>query len=235
MNPAAEYAAEQEIKKSLKKKTGYDFKVKLEGYTLASMKKGIFKYLEITGKNIEAEGVEVPYANLKTITDYNWVDYTQNPVVYKSNMTFAYNLELSEKSINDALKNEEYQKTLQNVNKLAYPLFTINNVRVRIRHDKVHVIMEYNFPIAPVKKNRTFMVSTGFQVKDGKIQAKDIGIDNAYGNLGVDKVANLVNLLNPLSFTLSLMDTKKCDGKIENVNIVDNIIKVNGKIFVKGD
>ena len=47
--------------------------------------------------------------------------------------------------------------------------------------------------------------------------------------------SNLINLLDPLSFTLSILDKKKCNAKVENVKIVDNIIQINGKIFVKGD
>lgn len=235
MNPLAESIAEKVIKSSLKKETGAKFKVKFEGYTLSSMKKGIFKNLIITGKNVQVDDIEVPYIRLRTITDYNWVDYTQDPVVFKSDMTFAYDIDLSEKTINDALKSKEYRKTIQKVNKRAYPLFTVNNVMVKIRNNKVHVIMEYNFPISPAKQNKTFMVSTGFHVVDGKIKARNVGIDNAYGSLPIDKVTNLINLLDPLSFTLSMMDSKKCNAKIENVNIVDNIIKINGKIFVKGD
>lgn len=235
MNPIAESIAEKVIKKSLKKETGANFKVKFEGYTLSSMKKGIFKNLEITGKNVDVDGIEVPYIKLKTLSDYNWVDYTQNPIAFKSDMTYAYEMELSEKTINDALKSKGYRSTIQKVNKRAYPLFTVNDVRVRIRNNKVHVIMEYNFPIMPAKQNKTFMASTGFHVVNGKITANNVGIDSAYGNLPIDKVTNLINLLDPLSFTLSLLDSKKCNAKIENVNIVDNIIKINGKIFVKGD
>lgn len=235
MNPLAESIAEKVIKKSLKKETGANFKVKFEGYTLTSMKKGIFKNLVITGKNVEVEDIEVPYIRVRTLTDYNWVDYTQDPIVFKSDMTLAYDIDLSEKTINDALKSKEYKKTIQKVNKRAYPLFTVNDVRVKIRNNKVHVIMEYNFPIAPAKQNKMFMVSTGFNVVDGKIKAHNVGVDSAYGNLPLDKVTNLINLLDPLSFTLAMMDSKKCNAKIENVNIVDNIIKINGKIFVKGD
>ena len=235
MNPIAESIAEKVIKKSLKKETGANFKVKFEGYTLSSMKKGIFKNLEITGKNVDVDGIEVPYIKLKTLSDYNWVDYTQDPIAFKSDMTYAYEMELSEKTINDALKSKNYRSTIQKVNKRAYPLFTVNDVRVRIRNNKVHVIMEYNFPIMPAKQNKTFMASTGFHVVNGKITANNVGIDSAYGNLPIDKVTNLINLLDPLSFTLSLLDSKKCNAKIENVNIVDNIIKIDGKIFVKGD
>ena len=44
MNPIAESIAQKIIKKSLKKDIGEGkYKVKFEGYTLSSMKKGIFK------------------------------------------------------------------------------------------------------------------------------------------------------------------------------------------------
>ena len=235
LNPPAEGLAQSIIRKSLKKETGANFKVKFDGYTLSSMKKGIFKYLEITGKDVIVEGIEVPYVSIKTLSDYNYVGYTQDPVKFKSDMDFAYSMKLSEKSINDALKNKEYQKTIQKVNKLAYPLFTINDVCVRIRNNKVYIIMQYNFPISPAKQNKNFMISTSFKVENGQIKAHNIGLDKAYGNLSIDKITNLVNLLDPLSFTLDLMDSKKCKGKLDNLEIKDNLILVNGRLRCKGE
>lgn len=234
MNPLVERIAESQIRKSLKKETGAKFKVKFEGYTLSSMKAGVFKNLELTGKNTSVEGIEIPYINLKTLSEYNRIDYTVDPVIVKSDMTLYYEIHLSEKSINDALKSKEYKNIIQKVNKKAYPLFMLNDVQARIRNNKAYIIMDYNFPINPVGKNRTFMVSTNFSIINGIIKARDIGIDNAYGNLPLEKVTNLINLLDPLSFTLDLMNSQKCKGKIENVKMVDNIFQINGKIFVKG-
>lgn len=234
MNPLVECIAQSQIKKALKKETGADFKVKFEGYTLSSMKAGVFKYLDITGKNVTIEGVEIPYLKFKTLSEYNRIDYTSDPVLVKSDMEFYYEMHLSEKSINDALKSKEYRKTIQKVNKKAYPLFMLTDVRAKIKNNRVYIIMDYNFPINPAGKNKTFMVSTNFNVINGIIKARDIGLDSAYGNLPLEKVTNLINLLDPLSFTLDLVNTRKCKGKIENVKIEDNIFKVNGRMFVKG-
>ncbi len=235
MNPSAEFVAQRIIKKSLKKETAGKYKVSFDGYTLHSMKQGVFKNLKITGKDLTIEKMEVPYMSLKTLSDYNRIDYTQKPPVVKTDMVMAYEVDLSEKTINQALDHKEYKKTLEKVNKYAYPLFVLNNVDVKLRNDKVYIIMEYNFPIAPSKKNKTFMVATTLKALNGKVETKDIEIDSAYGNLSNSKVRNLIDLLNPLSFTLDLMNTQKCKGKIENVKIVDNIIKINGKIYVKGE
>lgn len=233
MNPIAESIAQKVIKKSLKKDIGKGkYKVKFEGYTLSSMKQGIFKYLEITGNDLIVEEIPVPYMNLKTLTDYNWVDINQNPAKIKSDMTFAYQLNLSEDSINTALKDEKYKKQLQKVNKIAYPLFAVNDTRMKIKNNRIHIIMDYSIPLATVK-NKTFMVSTNFKVENGKIRATNVGFDSAYGNLPLNKVINLINLLDPLSFTLDIMKDEKCNGKIENLKIEDNIIKIDGKIFVE--
>lgn len=234
MNPIVESIAEKAIKKSLKKETGAKFKVKFEGYTLSSMKAGVFKNLVIKGKNLTVEDIFLPYLELKTVTDYNRIDYTQNPVVAKSDMVFEYNLGLSEKSINDALKSKEYQKTIEKINKRAYPLFVLSDARIRIKDNRVYVIMSYNFPINPAKKDKTLVISTDFNVENGHIKAKNVGLNSAYGNLPIDKVTNLINLLDPLTFTLDVMNDNKCKSRIENVKIEDNIFQINGKMFVEG-
>ncbi|GEM_PF-1633866 len=233
MNPVSERIAQSVIKKALKKETKGKYKVKLNSYTLSSMKKGIFKDLEITGKHLEVNGIEIPYVKLMTITDYNWIDYNQTPVVFKSDMTFDYIMHLSENSINQALQTTEYKKNLEKVNKRAYPIFMISDVRVKLRNDKMHIIMEYNFPIKPAKKNRTFMVSSSLNVTNSKVKLTNIGFDNAYGSLPIEKVTNLVNLVDPLSFTLSLVDNKKCDGRFDSAKIEDDVVKIDGKIYIK--
>ncbi len=230
--PLAEWIAKRAIKKALKKETGADFDVQFEGYTTSSIKRGIFKTLEITGNDITFDDVMVPYVHLKSLTDYNYIDYTKNPMVYKSDMTFSYDLLLSEDSINAALKDSDYMKVITKVNKIASPVFVVKGVRTKIVNNKMYVITDYNFPIA-LTKDRVFIVQTDFQVVNGKIKAKNVKIDTSYGNLGLNKVANLINYLNPLEFTIDLLDDNKYTGNIENVNIVDNKVKVDGKIYVK--
>lgn len=95
--------------------------------------------------------------------------------------------------------------------------------------------MSYNFPISPSRKDKTFVVKTGLKVERNKISADDISFDSSYGALSADKVTNLINILDPLTFALDLMNTKKCNARIENVKIIDNIIQINGKIYVKGE
>lgn len=235
MNPIAESMAEHIIKSSLKKETGGKYKVKFDGYTVSSMKKGIFKNLEITGTDIVSEGITIPYVHLKSLTDYNYVDYTKDPVEFKSDMKFQYEMMLSDESMNTALKHSNYKAVLDNINNIAYPMFEVKGVSTKIMNNQLYILTEYNFPIAPSPKNKVFVASSGFNVKNSKIRAANVKLNSAYGNISLNKVANMLNLLNPLEFTLARLESKECDANVENVNIVDNKVKIDGKIIVKGD
>jgi len=235
MNSTAERIAQKVIKNLIEDESGYEFDVKLRGYTLSSMRQGIFKSLEIEGENFVVEDIPVVYGNIRTLSDYNWIDYKQNPPVCKTDMLFAFTVKLSEESINTALAKKDYSKILDQVNKKAFPLFTVKGVKVRIQNNKLYIIMSYNFPITPIQNDKTFVISTGLKVNNNKIWAENVAVSNKYGAMELNKVTNLVNKLDPLTYTLSLLNKKKCNAKIANVKIIDNLIEINGKIVVEGD
>lgn len=236
MSFVGEHVVKSGIKHALKREAPGRYKVKFKGYSLTSLKKGIFKYLEVTGKNVDAQGVEIPYLNVKTITDYNWVDYNQDPIVFKSNMELDCVLHLSDKSINDILKMAEYKKALAKINGKLYPMLVINELEVKIEDNRVHIKIFYNFPLALRDKDKKVIVSTRLKVSNNKICTYDVAFDKLYGsNLPLQKVTNLVNLLNPLNFVVKLIDGNQGNGKIEDIKIIDDIVIINGKIHIKGE
>lgn len=228
----AEYTVKKAIKKALKKETGTNFDINFEGYTVSSIKRGIFKSIEISGKDVKVDNIFIPYVHLKSLDDYNSIDYTKNPIEFRCDMTYAYDILLDDEAINTALKESDYNKILTKVNKIASPFFVIKNVRTKIVDNKLYIITDYNLPIA-ITKDRSFVAQSDFEVVNGIIKAKNVSIDTSYGNLGLNKVANLINYLNPLEFTLKILNEEKQKTTIENINIVDNKVKVDGKIYVK--
>ena len=230
-----ENIAASAIKHALKKEAPGRYKVKIKGYSLSSMKKGVFKYLEITGRHVNANEIEIPFFNIKTVTDYNRIDLSQNSVIIKSDMVFDCNMRLSEKSVNDALETEEYNKVLRKINKKMFPILTLNKVNIKIKNDRMHITMSYNFPLAPREKDRTFTFSSGINIANNEIRPSNISFDTANGNLPLSKVTSLINMLNPLNYTIKFLGDNQCDIKIEQAQIVDDNIIINGKIYIKGD
>ena len=86
ITPAVENFAQTVVKSALKKETGRNFKVKLSAYTLSSMRKGIFKSLDVYGNDVEIKGINLSFVHVYTLSDYNWIDYKQNPPVFKSDI-----------------------------------------------------------------------------------------------------------------------------------------------------
>ncbi|MBQ4115540.1 hypothetical protein IJD34_09080, partial [bacterium] len=136
ITPVVENFAQTVVKSALKKETGRNFKVKFAAYTLSSMRKGIFKSMEVYGNDVVVKGLNLSYVHLKTLTDYNWIDYRQNPPVFKSDINCAYEIGISESALNTALDLPEYQEKLKKVNKKAYPLFAVNDVDVKVNDSK---------------------------------------------------------------------------------------------------
>ena len=229
----AENTVKRMIKKSLKKETGANFDVKIQGYTTSSIKRGVFKYIELSAENVKYEELVIPYVHLKSLDDYNYIDYTKEPIEFMCDMTYAYDVLLDEKVINAALKDSDYNKILAKVNKIANPFFVITGVRTKIIDNKLYIITDYNLPLS-VTKDRSFVAQSDFEVVNGVIKAKNVKIDTSYGNLGLNKVANLINYLNPLEFAVDVLNGGKQKTTIENVNIVDNKVRIDGKIYIKG-
>ena len=235
VNPLVEHMISGAIKHSIKKELKGRYKVKFTGYTLSSIKAGVFKYMEITGHDIVVNDIPIPYTKIKTLSDYNRINYNKNPISIESDIELEFLTKLSEDSINMALKSDEYLKVLRQINKKAFPLFTLSGVSVKLKGENVYIIMYYNFPLSPKEKDRTFIVSSKFKILNNEIKTYVVAFNEKYGNLPLDKVTNLVNLVNPLNFALKLIDDKNCDCKIENIEIKDDIITINGKMYIKGE
>ena len=236
INPVVECAVEKAIKSQLRKETGAEFDVKFTGYTTSSMKKGIFKSFELSTDHLLIDdNIPITDLHVKSETDYNYIDYTKNPLEFKSDMIYSYDMVVTDEALNIPLKDRRYKKIIENVNNIAYPLFEIKEVQTRIKNDRLYIVMGYSSPLKNSPRIRQFVVSSDIKIENGRVKTTDLKFDSKYGNLGLGKVANLINLLNPMEFALEVLKSQQCRVNIENAKIIDDKIKINGKIFVEGN
>ena len=236
INPVVECAVEKAIKSQLRKETGAEFNVKFTGYTTSSMKKGIFKSFELSTDHLLIDdNIPITDLYLKSETDYNYIDYTKSPLEFKSDMTYSYDMFITDEALNIPLKDKRYKKVIENVNNIAYPLFEIKEVHTRIKDNRLFIVLGYTSPLKNSPRIRQFVVSSDIKIEDGKMKTTDLRIDSKYGNIGLNKVANLINLLNPMEFAVEVLKSQQCKVNIENAKIIDDKIKINGKIFVESN
>lgn len=237
VNPIAEQIANSIITKQIKQEAKGNFSTKIESYNLSSLKQGIFKSLEINGTNVEAEGFYASSVRLKTLCNYNHivVNNKENSVTFKENFGMAYTVRLSEADLNRTLQNSSYGAMIRKVNSIGntYKLFNITATSVSIKDNNLYYKMKVLLPLFNVKQE--IVIKTDFKVKNGEIVLDKANLASGGFNFDTDKLAKLINYLNPLEFSMNLFENKDANMQIKEMSIVDNGINVSGIVTVDKD
>lgn len=236
-NFIARKVGESVLKKAIKNDAEGDFDVKLESFSAADLAAGRFKSLSITGKDVVSDGVYLTYLNLKTICDYNYivVDKKNNTATFKENFGMTFGAIMTESDINNSMRNKEYKELLDEINSLGKGtrLFNIQSARVKIKNDKFMYVVKVAFPFIGTHKD--IVISSNLNVHNGRIIFTQTDVMNEFMKLDLSKITYLLNYLNPLNFSLRILENKDADMQIQDVVIKDGKIYVNGIITVDKD
>ncbi|MBO8430212.1 hypothetical protein IAC76_02380 [Spirochaetes bacterium] len=236
-NFIARKAGESIIKKSIKNDAEGDFDVKLESFSAADLAAGRFKSLSITGKNIVSDDVYLSYLNLKTICDYNYIvlDKKNNTATFKEDFGMTFGAVMTESDINNSMKNKEYQYLIDEINSLgkSIALFNIQSAKVKIKNNKFMYVIKIAFPMFGLSKS--LVITSDINVHNGKIIFTHTDVMNDYVKIDLSKITYLLNQLNPLNFSLRILENKDADMKIQEAVIKNDKIYVNGIITVDKD
>jgi hypothetical protein len=71
--------------------------------------------------------------------------------------------------------------------------------------------------------------------RDGKVRYNNTKIVSGNFSLDLSKVNYIMNYLNPLSFSIKVVDEKEADFYIDKMSIENNMIVANGVVTVKKD
>lgn len=236
-NFIARKAGESIIKKSIKNDAEGDFDVKLESFSAADLAAGRFKSLSITGKNIVSDDVYLSYLNLKTICDYNYIvlDKKNNTATFKEDFGMIFGAVMTESDINNSMQNKEYKYLIDEINSLgkSISLFNIQSAKVKIKNNKFMYVIKIAFPMFGMSKS--VVITSDINVHNGRIIFTQTNVMNDYVKMDLSKITYLLNYLNPLNFSLRILENKDADMQIQEAVIKNDKIYVNGIITVDKD
>lgn len=236
-NFIARKAGESIIKKSIKNDAEGDFDVKLESFSAADLAAGRFKSLSITGKNIVSDDVYLSYLNLKTICDYNYIvlDKKNNTATFKEDFGMTFGAVMTESDINNSMQNKEYKYLIDEINSLgkSISLFNIQSAKVKIKNNKFMYVIKIAFPMFGMSKS--VVITSDINVHNGRIIFTQTNVVNDYVKMDLSKITYLLNYLNPLNFSLRILENKDADMQIQEAVIKNDKIYVNGIITVDKD
>lgn len=225
-NLIAKKVAATALKSALNKSAKGDYKIKFDSFSGVDLKKGKFKNLTIDGENISVnDEFFVSKMHLKTTSDFNYVDYTKDPIVFKTDFPMDFNIEITEEDLNKSLKSNSTISTISSI----LPFVSISTPKVTLNNNKMKIASAINLPLG---KSLKFSMSAGLKVENGKIVFTNV--EASKKNDFTDQLVNMMNKQDILeNINLNLFEGSETNVKIEKVKIKDKTIYVDGNLIVK--
>ncbi len=227
-----EQVANSIIKKELKKATKENFRVHIKSYSAKDLAQGRFKSLQISGKNLEIENAYITLFELKTLCNFNYVEFGKDYLRFKENMVMDFTMEISDFDLRRTMKSSGYLDMLNNTNisALGLTLLKLENADVKIKNNKLFFTLKVSSKLLPMPVD--MILKADLKVEDGQIVLTKVDFVNAYTRMDLSKAAYLLNILNPLTFSTDILENKKSKLSVQNVNIVGDKIIINGLVFI---
>ena len=236
-NFIGEKVGESLIKKALKKNADGDFKVTLDSYSVRDLKAGKFKSLDIKGKNILVDGVYISEAEMRTLCEYNYISQDKNgDYIVMENIPVAISAVITEEDLNRTMMSKDYQRLLNDLNTLggAFNIFSIDSTRIKIKDNRIYYIVRIAVPF--VRTTQEVVMSANLKVVDGEIKFSDPELlNNRHEGKDLSKLASVLNYINPLDFSMKILENKDAELSIRNISIQDGKILVDAKMLILKD
>lgn len=233
----SEKIGEKLVKKAIKKNiVSGDIKADLDAYSVRDLKAGRFKSLEVSGKNVDIQGIYVSSFNAKTLCNFNYIanDKKGNYIV-KEDIPVSFNAVVTEEDLNKTMNSSDYKRMIDDINSIGgnFNIFQITSTNIKLKNNKMYYVLKYSMPF--VRKTKELVISADLNVENGQIVLANTTFLNNSLSLDVDKLSKLINYINPLDFSAKILENKDAKFNIENVKISDGKIVVDGSMTILKD
>ena len=235
MNFLSRAIANSVVKSELKKSTGAKgFKVKMNSFSAKDLAAGRFRGLDISGDNLDFDGIYVTQFNANTVCDFNYVKATTKDIKFKENFVMKYNMTISDVDLRKTLLSKNYLTFLNSLNIKVGPmnLMELKDVDVKLKADKFYFILKMNNQIFGRNVPVTLNMSSKMKIENGQFKVSEVTFENFNQKISLTQLTNVLNLINPLNFTVDVLNNKNTKLALNNFDIKGNKIMLDGTVFV---
>lgn len=230
----SERIADLIIKSQIKKITKGKLKVNMQSYSAKDLLDGRFKSLKISGRNLEVDGAYISKLEAQTLCNFNYVllNKKSKSVKFKENMVMAFSTEITNADLQKTVKSTGYLEKLNQTNLSAFGItfFKLQGADVQIKNNKLYFTIKITTPLSSMPVS--VVVRSGLKVEDGNIVLTKIDFVNPFTVIDLSKATYLLNAINPLTFSVDILNNKESKMSIQTVDIVGDKIVVKGTIFI---
>lgn len=229
----SEKITQARIKRQLKKMTKQKFNVEVKTYSFWDLLQGRLKSIVIYGENLNINGVYLTSLKLKTLCDFNYVLLDKNPIIFKDNMVVGFSTVISDEDLNRTMKTSGYLDKLNcvNVRGCGITFFKLSNAGVNIKNNKLYFKVKVTSELL-LEEPLDINMSTDLKAENGRLVLTKINTGNMIKGIGLNKFTKHLAKMNPLTFSLEVLENKNTKMCIQNVEIIGNKIRIDGNIFI---
>ena len=226
----SEAVIEKSINKSIK---GGKLNVTLDSYSAKDLANGIFKSIQVSGKNVSIDGIYFSSLEVKSLCEFNYIEYdNKGNLAFKEDFPMSFSVQVSNDDINNTMQSEKYKKIISNINILGISGIKITSTKASVRGNKFYYAFNINIPFM---KERKVELTADLKVKEGKIDFHNTRLVSDSFKLDLKKLDFLLDYINPLDFSVHVFENKNAKVYIKNITIKNNIINADGIIIIPKD
>jgi hypothetical protein len=220
------------IKGELKKATKEKFKVDMKSFSASDLANGRFKSLKISGRNLEIEDAYITSLEVKTLCDFNYVQLTKDSIKFKENMVMSFSTEISSADLSKTVRSTGYLKMLNQTNLSAFGItfFKLQGADVQIKNNKLYFTINVTTPFTAVPI--AVIVRSGLKIEEGNIVLTKVDFVNPFTVIDLSKATYLLNAINPLTFSVDILNNKASKMSVQTVDIIGDRIFIKGNILI---
>ncbi len=223
------------IKKELRKSMGSKhFRVKMKSFSANDLAAGRFKSLDISGKDLNLDGVYLSKFSASTICDFNYIKATKKSVKFKENFAMKYSMAVTEDDLKKTVLSESYLKFLNSLNIKAggINLLELKNIDLKLKDNRFLFSMYMDNRIFNYSVPFEVDVSTKMSVQNGQLKLSEIVFQKSNKMLNLSQVSNILNIINPLKYTVNILDNENAKVEIKTLDIKDKKLALDGTVFI---
>ena len=223
---------EQVLEKQLTKNFIGKFDVKIKSFSTPDLKEGKFKELSAIGENVIIDKLEVSKISINSLCPYNQIKKIDNKTYqFKENFPAQAIIELSADNLNKITQTTDYKRTLKELNKTMRGFLKIEDIKFEISENKLWYNLIFTTPFSPKKQAIRIGTNPNFT-------GEDITISNSVTSskttiLSILNLSDALNFINPLDFSLEILENNVVDAQLQELYIRDNKIVLNSLVIIR--
>ncbi len=223
---------ERYLEKQISKQLPGKFDIKIDSFSTPDLKEGKFKGVQAVGENIEIDKVSVSKATLNSICTFNQIEKTENSQYrFVTDFPADLTLKLSAADLNKITQTTDYKKMLREINESLMGFLTIERIDFDIKNNKLWYDLTFSTPFSP--KKQSVKVGTGLRLKNNDINVENLETSGKSAILKILSMSNALNYVNPLDFSLKILENSRINADVKEVSINEDKIILKAFINIR--